>query len=145
MDVLTWAETYRHAAEDSRETSFSVAKSILSTLVGISIDQGLIGSVDDPIATYLPELAERDAGFTEISLGDLLTMRSGLRYQESADGDQLADVPALYCLSHVVRFGDHPHWIAPEHVHAAVLAESLYTPTVVDKRCPPPPRRIGHE
>jgi CubicO group peptidase (beta-lactamase class C family) len=64
-------------------TSFSVAKSFVSTLVGIAIDQGLIGSVDDPVTKYVPELAERDARFQEIRIRHLLSMRSGLRYDES--------------------------------------------------------------
>jgi CubicO group peptidase (beta-lactamase class C family) len=42
------------------ETSFSVAKSFVSTLVGIAIDEGRIGSVDDPVTRYVPELAARD-------------------------------------------------------------------------------------
>jgi CubicO group peptidase (beta-lactamase class C family) len=64
------------------ETSFSVAKSFLSTLVGIAIDEGSIGSVEDPVTDYLPELAARDPRFRRITLRDLLTMSSGLRYRE---------------------------------------------------------------
>ena len=78
---------FEHYSGDSGastlETSFSVAKSFLSTLVGIAIDQGLIGGVDDPLTDYVPELAARDPRFQRISLRDLLTMRSGLRYEES--------------------------------------------------------------
>jgi CubicO group peptidase (beta-lactamase class C family) len=66
------------------QTSFSVAKAFLSTLVGIAIDEGLIGDVDDPVTDYLPELAERDERFGRITLRDLLTMSSGLRYEEPA-------------------------------------------------------------
>ena len=54
----------------------------MSTLVGIAIDKGLIGSVDDPVTDYLPELAARDPGFRQITLRHLLTMSSGIRYQE---------------------------------------------------------------
>jgi CubicO group peptidase (beta-lactamase class C family) len=75
----------RYFGGSSRETlltSFSVAKSFVSTLVGIAIDEGLIGSVDDRVTKYLPELAARDSRFREISLRHLLTMSSGLRYQE---------------------------------------------------------------
>jgi CubicO group peptidase (beta-lactamase class C family) len=75
----------RYFGGSSRETlltSFSVAKSFVSTLVGIAIDEGLIGSVDDRVTKYLPELAARDPRFREISLRHLLTMSSGLRYQE---------------------------------------------------------------
>ena len=68
---------------ESMVTSFSVAKSFVSTLVGIAIAEGAIGSLDDPITTYLPELAERDPRFAEITIRHLLLMSSGLDYQES--------------------------------------------------------------
>jgi CubicO group peptidase (beta-lactamase class C family) len=65
------------------QTSFSVAKSVLSTLVGIAIDEGLIESVQDPLTRYVPELAERDPRFARITLRDLLTMSSGIRYWDT--------------------------------------------------------------
>ena len=76
---------------DSMVTSFSVAKSFVSTLVGIAIDEGAIGSLDDPITAYLPELLERDRRFEQITIRHLLLMSSGLEYDESGsfmfDGD----------------------------------------------------------
>jgi CubicO group peptidase (beta-lactamase class C family) len=78
------------------ETSFSVAKSFVSTLVGIAIDQGLIGSVDDPVTRYLPELAARDQRFEQITLRDLLTMSSGLRYEESSFPSPRGDDTSTY-------------------------------------------------
>lgn len=67
---------------DSTQTSFSVAKSFVSALVGIAIADGHIQSVDDPITAYLPELRERDPRFERVTLRHLLTMASGLRYQD---------------------------------------------------------------
>ena len=63
-------------------TSFSVAKSFDSLLVGVAIDEGLIASVDDPITDYLPELAAVDERLDEITIAHLLSMSSGLAYQE---------------------------------------------------------------
>ena len=60
--------------------SFSVAKSFISTLIGIAIDEGFIATVDDPITKYLPELIARDARFQNITIAHLLTMSSGLEY-----------------------------------------------------------------
>ncbi len=68
---------------DSTATSFSIAKSYLSALVGIAIEEGAIGGVDDPITDYLPELLERDRRFDEITIGHLLDMTSGIRYDET--------------------------------------------------------------
>jgi CubicO group peptidase (beta-lactamase class C family) len=67
---------------DSMNTSFSVAKSFVATLVGMAIDEGMIKSLDDPITAYLPELALRDRRFEQISLRHLLLMSSGLEYAE---------------------------------------------------------------
>jgi CubicO group peptidase (beta-lactamase class C family) len=81
QDHLVW-ERYFDSTRQSLQTSFSVAKSFVSTLVGIAIDEGLIGSIGDPVTDYLPELAARDRKFQEITLRDLLTMSSGIRYRE---------------------------------------------------------------
>ena len=54
----------------------------MSTLIGLAIEDGSIGSVDDPITSYVPELLERDRRFAEITVRDLLIMSSGLRYIE---------------------------------------------------------------
>ena len=58
----------------------SVSKSIISALVGIAIQQRLIRSVHDPIGPYFHEVlgAKADAAKREITIEDLLTMRSGL-------------------------------------------------------------------
>jgi len=64
---------------DSICISRSVAKSFTSALVGIAIDEGFIRSVDDPIINYLPEL--KDRGFDAITIRNLLTMGSGIRYR----------------------------------------------------------------
>jgi CubicO group peptidase (beta-lactamase class C family) len=81
-DRVVYERYFAGASRESLETSFSVAKSFVSTLIGIAIDQGLIGSVDDRIAKYLPELAKRDPRFRQIRLRDLLTMSSGIHYRE---------------------------------------------------------------
>jgi CubicO group peptidase (beta-lactamase class C family) len=66
------------------QTSFSVAKSFLSALVGIAIDEGSISSIDDSVTDYVPELADRDPRFERITLRHLLSMSSGLRYVEQS-------------------------------------------------------------
>jgi CubicO group peptidase (beta-lactamase class C family) len=81
-DRLVYQRYFQGSARDTLQTSFSAAKSFLSTLVGIAIDEGLIGSVEDPVTRYLPELVERDPEFRRITLRDLLTMTSGIRYHE---------------------------------------------------------------
>lgn len=66
----------------SINTSFSIAKSITSMLVGIAIDEGAINSTNDPITMYIPELLESDEQIKEVSLANLLMMQSGFYYRD---------------------------------------------------------------
>jgi CubicO group peptidase (beta-lactamase class C family) len=65
---------------DSRSMLFSVSKSLVSLLIGAAIDDGLIGSVDDAVTSYVPELT--DHGFDDVTVEDLLRMDSGVDYVE---------------------------------------------------------------
>lgn len=82
-DRLVYERYFGGADRGTLETSFSVAKSFVSTLVGIAIEEGRIDDLDDPVTDYLPELAARDPRFERIALRDLLTMSSGVGYSES--------------------------------------------------------------
>lgn len=81
-DELLYERYGQGLQRDSILTSFSATKSFVSTLIGIAIDQGYIDSVDDPITKYIPELGERDAAFSQITIHDLLKMSSGIKYEE---------------------------------------------------------------
>lgn len=63
-----------------RWTSFSVAKSFSSTLVGAAIRDGRIKSLEDPITAYLPGL--KGSGYEGVSVRQLLNMTSGVRWNE---------------------------------------------------------------
>lgn len=80
-DVL-YERYFNGASRDTMLTSFSVAKSFASALVGIAIDEGFIDDVDDPITDYLPELADRDTRFSQITIRHLLRMASGMEFEE---------------------------------------------------------------
>jgi CubicO group peptidase (beta-lactamase class C family) len=76
-------ETYANGyARDSIVTSFSVAKSFTSALIGIAINEGYIGGVNDPIVMYLPEL--RGRGLDGVTIRDLLVMSSGTAFTHQA-------------------------------------------------------------
>ena len=63
-----------------RWTSFSVAKSLTSTLVGAAIKDGYIKSLDEPVSAYITDLngSEYDA----VTIAQLLTMTSGVAWNE---------------------------------------------------------------
>jgi CubicO group peptidase (beta-lactamase class C family) len=73
---------FNDTRRDSIVTSFSVAKSFASALIGIAIQEGHIKTVEDPVTDYLPELSERDIRFSDITIRHLLLMASGLEYKE---------------------------------------------------------------
>ena len=71
----------------SRWTTFSVAKSITSTLVGAALADGSIGSLDDRVTRYLPALS--GTAYADNTVRELMRMCSGVRWDEtySATGD----------------------------------------------------------
>jgi CubicO group peptidase (beta-lactamase class C family) len=84
-DDLVYERYFDGYDEHSIHTSFSMAKSFASALVGIAIDEGRIKSVDEPITNYIPELLEKDERFESITIRHLLTMSSGIKYEEGGD------------------------------------------------------------
>jgi CubicO group peptidase (beta-lactamase class C family) len=84
-DELVYERYFNGYNERSLNTSFSMAKSFASALVGIAIDEGYIKRVDEPITNYIPELLEKDKRFRSITIRHLLTMTSGIKYEEGGD------------------------------------------------------------
>lgn len=79
-DTVIYEKYFNGYSRDSINTSFSAAKSFVSTLIGIAIDEGHIKSVDEPITNYIPELKSK--GFEKVTIKDLLQMSSGIKYFE---------------------------------------------------------------
>ena len=80
-------------SREGRWTSFSVAKSFTSTLVGAAIKDGFIKSVDEPVMRYIPELV--GSGYDGVTIAQLLTMTSGVRWNEDYT-DTNSDVARMY-------------------------------------------------
>ncbi len=78
------AEMYDEKAGPlTRWTSFSVAKSFLSTLVGVAVQRGWLRSVDVGVTDSLPEM--RGSAYDGVTVRQLLTMSSGVRWVEAYD------------------------------------------------------------
>lgn len=66
--------------EDSQCVSYSVAKSVVSLLIGAAIQDGYIGSVDEKVTDYLPRL--KGSSYDQSSIANLLHMASGVAWNE---------------------------------------------------------------
>jgi CubicO group peptidase (beta-lactamase class C family) len=76
-----------------RWTSFSVAKSFTSTLVGAAVKDGYIKSLDDPVTLYIPGL--KGSAYDGVSIRQVLTMTSGVKWNEDYT-DPKSDVAQFY-------------------------------------------------
>jgi CubicO group peptidase (beta-lactamase class C family) len=80
------SETYFGSyQQDTRHDLYSVTKSFVSTLIGIAMDQGSIDRLDQRVVDFFPgkTFANLDPQKQAMTLEDLLTMRSGLDWQEA--------------------------------------------------------------
>lgn len=108
-DVVVF-EAYDHGYDHATPSlSFSMAKSVLSLLVGCALDDGLLRSIDQPVTDYVPELTER--GFATVTLRHLLQMTSGIDYAEN-------DNP----------FGLHVRFYYTDHLEEEILKLTLQEP-----------------
>ena len=108
-------EDYRNRSDAAtRFISFSMAKTITAMLVGIALEQGKIGSLDDPVTKYLPELA--GTGYDGATIRQVLQMRSGVDYQERYD------------------FGANPSFAGKLHEQAIVLNRMRFAAGALETR-----------
>lgn len=79
-DSLAHEQYWDGFGEDSYSNSFSMAKTFVSILVGMAIDEGKIKSVDQPVGDFLPEFKEGEN--SKLTVKHLLTMSSGINFDE---------------------------------------------------------------
>jgi CubicO group peptidase (beta-lactamase class C family) len=88
---------------NDRWTSFSVAKSLTSSLVGAAMKDGYIKSLGDPVTRYIPELM--GSAYEGVTVRQLLTMTSGVKWNEDYT-DPKSDVARM--LSTPAPPGENP-------------------------------------
>lgn len=93
--------------------SWSVAKSFVSTLIGIAIDEGHIGGIGDTISDYHPKLV--GSAYEGVSIEDVLQMSSGARWNEDY-ADPESDIHRFgRALSGQMPLDDFVHGMENEH------------------------------
>ncbi len=79
-DTILYEKYWDKYNDSSWVASFSMAKSYVSALIGIAIQEGFIKSVDEPITNYIPEI--KDTAFRTVTIKHLLQMTSGIKFTE---------------------------------------------------------------
>ena len=79
-DSIIFEKYYDGYDENSLSNSFSVAKSIVVSLMGKAIMEGKIKGLDQPVSDYFDEYKEGLA--SELTVGDLASMSSGMKWNE---------------------------------------------------------------
>ncbi len=77
---LKYEKYWNEYNDSSWSNSFSMAKSVISLLIGIAIDDDLIKSVDQPVSDFIEEFNSEEN--KNLRIRDLLTMSSGLNWDE---------------------------------------------------------------
>ena len=76
-------ERYWHGYDETTQAaSWSVGKSFVSALLGVAIDDGAIGSVEDQVTQYAPMLNKPGGAYDGVRIKDVLQMSSGARWSE---------------------------------------------------------------
>ena len=93
----------------------SASKSVVSLLVGIAIDRRLIAGVNEPVVKFFPEYAAlKTAGWDNVTLRHLLTMSSGIQWDETLSWtDPKNDEP------HLGYEADPVHYVLSKPIAAA--------------------------
>ncbi len=80
-DSVVYEEYWDGFNENSLSNSFSAAKSVVSLLIGAAIQDGYINSVNQSVSEFIPEF--NDESYNKLCIKDLLTMSSGVNWNES--------------------------------------------------------------
>lgn len=97
-DTILYERYYNGLTEGEDYISWSLAKSFVSALIGIAVQQGKINSINDPVDKYAKILF--DSGYKGVSIKDVLQMSSGIEFNEdyhdyNSDINKLGRVFAL--------------------------------------------------
>ncbi len=88
-DSLIYEKYFLGDTESTQHISWSMAKSVVSALFGIAIEEGHIKSIDQNVEEYLPELI--GSGYEGVRIKDILQMSAGVKFNEDY-GDFKSDI-----------------------------------------------------
>ena len=117
------SEIYRNATnERSRFIGWSMTKSVTSVLIGCTLAENRIDSLDTPISHYLPEL--QGGGYDGVTIRQVMQMRSGVDYEERYDFDhpgRAASNHIAALVRNTARFADVARTLPRIHAPGSVF------------------------
>ena len=93
-DSLLYEEYWDGISDTSHTNSFSMAKTIVSMLVGVAIHENKIKSLDQAVGDFIPKYS--DGPNAKLTIKNLLTMSSGIDFDEAYNGHPFAYPAAAY-------------------------------------------------
>ena len=97
-DTIIAEKYYKGYSSNSSSNSFSMAKTLVSMMMGKALELGYINSLDDKVVDYIPELKGEFA--SDVRIIDLASMTSGLDWDEGTS-DPFSPVAKQYFVSDV--------------------------------------------
>ena len=79
-ETITHESYYLDTKAEDKRISWSVAKSFLSAMVGVAVEQGKIKSLNDLVTDYAPSL--KGSGYDGVTVKNILQMSSGVKFNE---------------------------------------------------------------
>ena len=101
----------------TRHNTHSATKSVISALVGLAIDGGLVAGEDEPVFDFFPDYAHYSGGKEAITIRHMLQMRAGYPWEES-DPD----------LWEALLSGDYLRGIRRYAMVVIFIAAAIFTP-----------------
>lgn len=96
-DSVLLERYYKGRKREDVSTVYSVSKTLTCMLATIAIDEGAIGSIDDPVRKYFPELgSKRDTMFNSLTIRHLMDMRAGIKHPENYGWDPFSKLGRLF-------------------------------------------------
>lgn len=93
-DTLLFEKYWKGHSRETVSNSFSAGKTVISLLIGIATDKGLIKSIDEPAGNYIPEFKEN--GRDVVTIRHLLLMAAGFDWEESGTNPLSETAEAYY-------------------------------------------------
>lgn len=136
---------FQGADEDSLFTSWSVAKSVVATLIAKAVEDGLIDSLEDPAQKYAPQFEGTPYG--ETSLRHLLMMSAGVDFNEEYSPENPSDIRPLFFNAFILGRnvdtmvgevernrapGEDFHYTSPNSHVLAAVARAVYGGRLAD-------------